>query len=320
MHESVDTSYHSYFTVEEVAYGVWAAIAVPGSGAVGNASIIDLGDSTVVVDTFGLPEAAKHLRDTAEQLTGKPVTYIVNTHYHGDHHYGNQVFADRIIISAGLTREVLTTNGPPELGEWQDGLKQQIAGLQDIQNAAKSSRLIEALGYEIADKQALLAAAPSIRRVTAKLTFRDTMFIHGSERTIQVFTYGGGHTCSDTMVYIADVQVLIAGDLILSKTHPAMLHGDPEAWMEMVERIGSELDFTRLIPGHGGVAGSESIQDMLGYLKKIQEYALSAAESGGSVESWIAKGIPAPFEEWAGSHIFDWNFRWLFNQYTNPEQ
>lgn len=42
------------FRVEEVAQGVWAAIVIPGLGAVGNASIIDLGDSTVVVDTFNL--------------------------------------------------------------------------------------------------------------------------------------------------------------------------------------------------------------------------------------------------------------------------
>lgn len=58
------------FRVEEVAQGVWAAIVIPGLGAVGNASIIDLGDSTVVVDTFNLPAAARLLREKAEKLTG----------------------------------------------------------------------------------------------------------------------------------------------------------------------------------------------------------------------------------------------------------
>ncbi|WP_167549563.1 hypothetical protein [Paenibacillus borealis] len=51
------------FTVEEVAQGVWAAIVIPGRGAVGNASIIDLGEFTVVVDTFSLPGAAGLLRE-----------------------------------------------------------------------------------------------------------------------------------------------------------------------------------------------------------------------------------------------------------------
>jgi glyoxylase-like metal-dependent hydrolase (beta-lactamase superfamily II) len=306
---------NKYFVIEETARGVWAAIVIPGSGAVGNASIIDLGDITVVVDTFALPEAAGLLRKTAEQLTGKPVKYIVNTHYHGDHHYGNQEFPDSLVISTELTREVLTTEGPPELGEWQAGLQRQIAALQEVRNAAAAPGLIEALGYEIAEKQALLAATPSIRRVTAAITFKDTLRIHGAGRSVELLTYGGGHTCSDTMVYIADAQVLIAGDLVLSKSHPAMLHGFPDAWTGIVERIGG-LDIRQLIPGHGGVAGPESLQDMLSYLNEIQAYAAAAARSGESVEFWLDKGIPAPYDDWAVSHIYEWNFRWLFGQYN----
>lgn len=305
------------FTVEEVAQGVWAAIVIPGRGAVGNASIIDLGEFTVVVDTFSLPVAAGLLRETAEQLTGKPVKYIVNTHYHGDRHYGNMEFADCVIISSELTREVLTTNGPPELGEWQGGLQKQIAALQEVRSSAAEPRVREALGYEITEKLALLEATPSIRRVTAAVTFKDTLNIHGSGRSIQLFTYGGGHTVSDTMIYIADVQVLIAGDLVLNKSHPAMLHGFPEAWAVIVERIGREIEFTRLIPGHGGVAGRESITEMLSYLQEIQAYAAAAARSGESADFWLAKGIPAPFDTWEGSHIFEWNFRWLYDTYTH---
>ncbi|MEK5464752.1 MBL fold metallo-hydrolase [Paenibacillus sp. FSL R7-0210] len=308
------------FRVEEVAQGVWAAIVIPGLGAVGNASIIDLGDSTVVVDTFNLPAAARLLREKAEKLTGKPVKYIINTHYHGDHHYGNQEFSDSIILSTELTREVLRTHAPPALEEWQDGLRKQITGLQEKRNTATDSRLRQALINEISDKQALLEATPTIRRVTAAVTFKDSVDIHGSARSLHLFTYGGGHTLSDAMVYVADVQVLIAGDLVLNRFHPAMLHGFPEAWTTIIEQIGGEIDFTRLIPGHGDVAGRESIPDMLRYLKEIQEYAATAARSRESAEHWIAKGIPEPFDTWKGSHIFEWNFRWLFNTYTDPKK
>ncbi|WNS44623.1 MBL fold metallo-hydrolase [Paenibacillus sp. MMS20-IR301] len=304
------------FTIEQVAQGVWAAVVTPGSGAVGNASIIDLGDFTVIVDTFSLPEAAKGLRMQAEQLTAKPVKYIINTHYHGDHHYGNQEFADCIIISTEQTREVLTSNAPPELKVWLESLQKQITALQEDWEVAAEQRLKEDLGYEIAEKEALLKAAPGIRRVTAGVTFQDTMDIHGSARSIQLLTYGGGHTCSDAMVYIADVQVLIAGDLGLNQSHPAMLHGFPEAWAGILERIGQDIDFKVLIPGHGGVAGPECLQEMLSYLKAIQSYAAAAVQSGTSADDWLAGGIPAPFHEWTFSHVFSWNFRWLYNQYS----
>jgi cyclase len=153
--------------------------------------------------------------------------------------------------------------------------------------------------------------------VTAAVTFKDTLDIHGSDRSIHLFTYGGGHTISDTMVYIPDARVLIAGDLVLNRSHPAMLHGFPTAWIDIVERMGREIDFTRLIPGHGGVAGRESLPEMLSYLNEIQAYAAAAARSGESADFWIAKGIPAPFAVWEVSHVFEWNFRWLFNTYSH---
>ncbi|WP_342561672.1 MBL fold metallo-hydrolase [Paenibacillus sp. FSL R7-0345] len=304
-----------YFNLFTVAEGVWAAIVVPGSGALGNAAIIDLGDSTVVVDTFSLPQAAEFLRGAAEELTGNPVKYVINTHYHGDHHYGNQVFTDSQIISTDMTRDFLIKEGTPEAEVWQSGLQQVVTFLEKGRKAAKDSRLQTALTNEIADKAALLEAVPGIRRVTASLTFSDKMVVHGSARSITLLTFGGGHTESDAMVYIEDAGVLIAGDLVLSRTHPAMLSGNLDNWARIIERIGRELAFSKLIPGHGEVTDRSSLDEMLSYLTGIPEYVRQAAASGEPEEYWLARGVPAPFTEWEMSHMFDWNFRWLYQQF-----
>lgn len=61
-----------FFTLHHATEGVWAAIAVPGSGAQGNAAIVDLGDVTIVVDTFMVPQAAEQLHrmfDRADRKT-----------------------------------------------------------------------------------------------------------------------------------------------------------------------------------------------------------------------------------------------------------
>lgn len=308
-----------YFTLQLVAEGIWAAIAIPGSGALGNSAIIDIGDAAVVVDTHGLPQAAEILRSAAELLTNQPVKYIVNTHYHGDHHYGNQVFEDCLIISTGLTRKILEQN-VPELDSWQAGLQAQIDFLTTGILVAGDPLLSAALADEIADKAALLAAAPQIRRVPATLTFTQEMVIHDSARSITLLTYGGGHTESDAMVYVADARVLIAGDLVLSKAHPAMQSGSPERWLEILQRIGREIDFTKLIPGHGEVAGRNSLSEMQSYLTDIQAYAQKAAMSGESADTWLARGVPAPYNSWKMSHVFEWNFRWLFNLLLAEEE
>ena len=80
------------FHIQQLAKGVWAAIHNDQYGkAICNAGIVDLGHKTLIFDPFMTPTAAQELKETAEQLTGKPVTIVVNSHY-TQHH-----------IAAGMT-------------------------------------------------------------------------------------------------------------------------------------------------------------------------------------------------------------------------
>ncbi|SET11988.1 MBL fold metallo-hydrolase [Paenibacillus sp. NFR01] len=306
-----------FFTLHQAAEGVWAAIAVPGSGAQGNAAIVDLGDVTIVVDTFMVPQAAEQLRQMAIELTGRPIQFVVNTHYHGDHHYGNQAFSDSIILSTEKVQQFLSGHAAPLAEDWQAALRQQIAGLIEAQDNETDPRVVSALRDEIADKERLHEAAPAIRRVTASITFTDKLTLHGSKRTARIITYGGGHTLSDAFIYIPEEKVLIAGDLILEKTHPAMLHGDLAAWPVILERIRSDFELNAVIPGHGSIAGPDNIDEMLDYLNNIQEAAKQAAASGITAEEGLALGIPQAFADWTCAHVYGWNFRWLYNAYTD---
>lgn len=84
----------SPFTLSQVADGVWSAVSPPFEmPTVSNAGIVDLGDRTVVFDSFMTVEAATALAETAEELTGRPPDLLVNSHHHSDHVGGNAVFA-----------------------------------------------------------------------------------------------------------------------------------------------------------------------------------------------------------------------------------
>src|SRR5689334_1098206 len=94
-----------HFHLEQLAEGVYAALSIGGTGSMSNAGIIDLGETTLIFDTFATPQAAQNLRSAAEQLLGHPITYVVNSHIHGDHWLGNQIFfPDADIITTGKTR------------------------------------------------------------------------------------------------------------------------------------------------------------------------------------------------------------------------
>ena len=107
-----------HFTLHRLTGGVFAAVAVSGGAAVSNAGIIDLGDRTLIFDTFMTPEAARDLRVAAQQLTGHDPELIINSHYHNDHIWGNQVFNPQsLIISTAQTLKLIQTEGQEEF-QW----------------------------------------------------------------------------------------------------------------------------------------------------------------------------------------------------------
>jgi hypothetical protein len=102
--ENLPASEH--FQLEQLAGGVYAAIASPGGRAFSNSGIVDLGDQTLVFDAFETRAAAGDLKSAAEQLTGHPVSVVIISHCHADHWGGNQVFApETSIITTHITRK-----------------------------------------------------------------------------------------------------------------------------------------------------------------------------------------------------------------------
>jgi cyclase len=94
-----------HFRLEQVADDAWAAIALPETGAVGNAGFVRVSDFTVVFDTFASTAAADELRISAEVVA--PVAYAINSHWHADHVNGNKSFDDVAILSTDRTRDLM---------------------------------------------------------------------------------------------------------------------------------------------------------------------------------------------------------------------
>jgi glyoxylase-like metal-dependent hydrolase (beta-lactamase superfamily II) len=105
----------------------------------------------------------------------------------------------------------------------------------------------------------------------------------------ELATYGGGHTESDAFLHLADAGVLFAADLVLVRSHAWMGDGNPEAWLEIVDRL-AELDFGVLVPGHGDVGGRQDLDDFRGYLADV---VAAAEEHGGNAP------IPERYRDWA---------------------
>jgi cyclase len=272
--------------LEQVADGVWAVIAKPDRGAVGNAAILDLRDETLVVDTHLAPAAARELRAAAEELTGRPVTRVLDTHCHSDHVHGNGEFADASILATTRTRELMATLGAERLAgqkqsfelELPDELERLRAGGDE-----EGARRLEEYARDLAVLELRLPDETFDRE-------RDL----GRARAI---TLGGGHTESDAFVLVPDAGVLVAGDLVFAGLQPWAGMGDPASWAAILEQL-LELDWERCIPGHGPVSGREVVEPLRDYLLELDR----AVTEGGEEPP-----LPDRFAGWGGPEMWGRN-------------
>lgn len=313
-----------HFTITELAKGVYAAIATIAGGAGSNAGIIDLGDHTLVFDTMNTPLAAVDLRRVAEELTGKSVSYIINSHWHADHWMGNQVFDKQTMIFS-----------TPET------LQFMVSELDDIRKSQKDfsdfRKLIEdyekSLGTEIdaQQKQVILStisrwrfeleALPGLNPRLPDLTFDNKLVLYGKSRLVELFASGKGHTVSDIFLVLPEEQIVFWGDLGFFSCQPYLASCDLKGWKSQILSMTQSL-YKHFIPGHGPLGNQMDLQLEHQYIVTLEEKVREAFLNGMSVEDALSKiSLPDPFTEWvyAGARRFESNVRFLY-EYLKEEQ
>ncbi|MDQ2809574.1 MAG: MBL fold metallo-hydrolase [Chloroflexota bacterium] len=301
-----------YFTLRPLAAGVWAALAVPGSGAGGNAGIVDLGGHTLVFDTFATPAAGTDLHAIAEGLTGQPATWVVNSHHHIDHVLGNQAFPQAQIVATARTHELIVTRGAA-LIEQANAHPEILDSLRAALAAEPDANRRQELVTNLAEYSALDAALPTLQLHPPNMTFAGRLVFHGSRRRAELLTYGGGHSESDAFLYLPQERIGFLGDLVQVDVHPPLAQGDPAGWDRVLEQIGA-LELETVVPGHGPLGDGWAIMRMRQYITDLQNLVLAVRAADGDVAAVAALPLPAPYAAWAAPSVFTANLRFLFDR------
>ncbi|MGE6753786.1 MBL fold metallo-hydrolase [Rossellomorea sp. NPDC071047] len=288
-----------YFSLYALCDGVYAAIAKPGKGAWSNAGIVDLGENLLVFDSLATPSAGYELRQQAEELTGKKVKYLINSHYHGDHVFGNQAFSDTAIISTSLTRKWFEEKNmivdlKKEIEETEDYLnklgKQIVLTTDGVLNSSLTNQYKE--------MTAILKDLPTMKLVLPTFLFEEKMVIEGSKRKVELHCFGGGHTPSDTFLYLPQEKVGFMGDLVTVDLHLPI--DDPEEFYAILKKV-KLLDIETVVPGHGYPGGSELVCTLEKYLCFLIENTKVAVRNGVPFEVFVSNlEIPNEYAEWKG--------------------
>jgi glyoxylase-like metal-dependent hydrolase (beta-lactamase superfamily II) len=299
-----------HFTLQRVADGVHAAVARPGGAAMSNAGIVDLGDATLVFDTCLTPQAAADLRAVAERLTGRPVTLVVNSHWHDDHVFGNQVFADAAILATTRTRRLMEERTAASIARYKAEAPAYVHSLEERLERETDPAARQALANDIAFGHAILAALPTLETRLPVRTFDDRMALGGPRRSAELLTYGGGHTASDAFLYLPAERVLFASDLVVIEHHPWIGHGDPVRWQTILGRL-ARLDIATLVPGHGPLGGPDDIARVRRYLADATVRAEELVARGATADEMAATPVPERYAALDGREVFGRNMRVL---------
>jgi phosphoglycerate dehydrogenase-like enzyme/glyoxylase-like metal-dependent hydrolase (beta-lactamase superfamily II) len=224
-------------------------------------------DYVVVVDaTF--PTEAHDVVQAIRKTTDKPIRYVLDTHHHGDHSYGNGVFAREgaSIVAQTNCARLLRIDGPQE---FQKAKKDPVN-----QRHMKGGEL----------------KVPSV-------VFDDKLVLDDGKQRVEFLFLGHAHTSGDAFAYLPKQKIVCTGDACVNGAFNFMGHGDSASWIRVLERL-QQLDVHTVLPGHGLPAGRDLLEKQKRYFVELRAHVRKGLDAGQDLDD-IVKNIDMPwYKEW----------------------
>ena len=221
--------------VQQIAPGVYVWQGNRDKREPANCMWVIFKDYVVVVDA-NFPWAAKEILTKIRGTTDKPVRYVLNTHYHGDHAYGNSQFVDAgaTIITSEATDGEARTKGVDGWAKWNNP-----------EHSLKDSR-----------------------QEFATITFLDKLVIDDGTQRVEMIRLGPAHSRGDSVAYLPKHRIVATGDMCVTwgfGNNVGDANGSYQGWLSGLTRMIG-WDVATVVPGHGAVSGPEALRTQRAYL------------------------------------------------------
>ena len=214
-------------TFDEIGEGLWAFTAEgdPNSG------VIIGDDSVMIVEAQATPRLASKVIDKVKEVTDKPISHLVLTHYHAVRVLGASAYDAEQIIMSDAARAMVVERGQED---WDSEFQ-------------RFPRLFE--GHE---------SIPGLTYPTT--TFSDKMTVYLGQRRVDIMQIGRAHTAGDAVIHVPDQNVMFTGDIV--EDHSACYCGDGYfgEWGTTLDAI-KRYDVDAIAPGRGGaLVGKDPVE------------------------------------------------------------
>ena len=238
-----------------------------GSG--GNIGVLVGNDGIILIDDQFAPLTEK-IKTALTKISNKPVKFVVNTHFHGDHAGGNENFGKQgvIIVAHDNTRKRLSVDHY----------------------------------FEVTKKTQKASAYEGLPEVT----FADSVTFHLNGETICVFYAKNAHTDGDIIVHFKGSNIFHCGDVFVRYGFPVIDQNNGGSIDGIIKAIDNLIAITnnesKIIPGHGGLSTKKDLIDYRDMLVMVRKRVVDGMQQGKSLQqiadSDPLKGYHAVFDKW----------------------
>lgn len=222
-------------------------------------SLVLIGDKGVIlVDTGSHRQVGEHIREAIAALTPKPVTHILITHHHSDHHLGSVAFPDARVISSSDCAKQIENNGRGMVA-----FTRRMTGLS------------------------LTDTKPVVPVETVAPNSRQEMQINGIR--LELIVPKASHTEGDLMVWLPEDRILATGDILVHTVNPNFADGNLKQWITVLDDI-LKLPAQTVMPGHGPLMQHKDVADFRALVADFYNVVEGVYKSG-AMESDVRRKL-----------------------------
>lgn len=264
----------SRYMVKEIAPGVHVhegrheLFSPHNAGDIANAGFVIGSEAVAVIDTGGSAMTGASLCAAIREATRRPIRYVINTHMHPDHVFGNAAFV---------------ADAPAFVGHHK--LARALA--------ARAERYITANRALLGD-----AAFAGTQLIPPTVPVRDRLVLDLGGRSLILEAQPTAHTDNDLIVRDAVTGTVFLGDLLFAE-HVPTLDGSIKGWLALIDRL-AENPAGRVVPGHGPAAMEwpEAARPQRRYLAQIAADVRAMVKSGGTLADAAATAARSEKDAW----------------------
>jgi glyoxylase-like metal-dependent hydrolase (beta-lactamase superfamily II) len=218
-----------------------------------NAVVFVTDEGVLVIDTRQHPREGQDLLERIRKITDKPIKWVINSHFHGDHHYGNPAFraAGATIVAHSDTARLMSQVWDKEL--------------------ARRGNFFRARNFDPGE----------VKLVAPDVTFDQSLTIRLGGKEVRLLYLGPGQQAGDTFVLFPEHRVLFTPGAFGTRSMPNMAFTPSvENWIKLLNQVAA-MDVTAILPAHGDVARPADITELANFI----------ADQYATVRDAIAKGV-----------------------------